>query len=55
MHLNGLHWRDAPSVYGRHKTLYNRFVRWSRLGVFLRIFQELAEPGPEGDPTTLRS
>ena len=25
-----------------HKTLYNRFVRWSRLGVFNRIFAELA-------------
>ena len=30
---NGLPWRDAPSAYGPHKTLYNRFVRWSRLGV----------------------
>ena len=25
---NGLRWRDAPAVYGPHKTLYNRFVRW---------------------------
>ena len=24
---NGLRWRDAPSAYGPHKTLYNRFVR----------------------------
>jgi transposase len=24
---NGLCWRDAPSVYGPHKTLYNRFIR----------------------------
>jgi transposase len=24
---NGLRWRDAPAVYGPHKTLYNRFVR----------------------------
>jgi transposase len=30
---NGLHWNDAPSVYGPPKTLYNRFVRWSRMGV----------------------
>ena len=28
--------------YGPHKTLYNRFVRWSRAGVFDRIFSELA-------------
>ncbi|EFL89922.1 transposase, IS4 family protein [Ahrensia sp. R2A130] len=29
---NGLRWRDAPTAYGPHKTLYNRFVRWSRIG-----------------------
>ncbi len=40
---NGLRWRDAPQDYGPHKTLYNRFIRWSRLGVFNRIFAELAK------------
>ena len=39
---NGLRWRDAPRDYGPHKTIYNRFVRWSRLGVFNKIFAELA-------------
>ena len=39
---NGLRWRDAPKDYGPHKTVYNRFVRWSRLGVFNKIFAELA-------------
>ncbi len=34
---NGLRWRDAPREYGFHKTIYNRFIRWSRLGVFNRI------------------
>lgn len=44
---NGLRWRDAPEVYGPHKTLYNRFIRWSRMGVFDRIFTSLtAEEGP---------
>ena len=38
----GLMWRDAPSAYGPPKTLYNRFVRWSRIGVFDRIFATLA-------------
>lgn len=38
---NGLMWKDAPRGYGPHKTLYNRFVRWSRLGVFTRILAEL--------------
>ena len=35
---NGLRWRDAPAVYGPHKTLYNRFIRWSKMGVFDKIF-----------------
>ena len=48
---NGLRWRDAPKAYGPHKTIYNRFVRWSRLGVFNRIFAELAGKGPK--PTRL--
>jgi transposase len=39
---NGVRWRDAPAAYGPHKTIYNRFIRWSRLGVFNRIFAELA-------------
>ena len=45
---NGLRWRDAPRTYGPHKTIYNRFIRWSRLGVFNRIFVELA--GKAGEP-----
>ena len=39
---HGLQWKDASAEYGPYKTLYNRFVRWSRLGVFSRIFTELA-------------
>ena len=46
---NGLRWRDAPSAYGPHKTIYNRFIRWSRLGVFNRIFAELAAKGAKPD------
>jgi transposase len=46
---NGLRWRDAPKDYGPHKTIYNRFIRWSRLGVFNRIFAELAGKGPRPD------
>jgi putative transposase len=46
---NGLRWRDAPREYGPHKTIYNRFIRWSRLGVFNRIFAELAMKGARPD------
>lgn len=45
----GLQWRDAPAEYGPHKTLYNRFVRWSRMGVFNKIFTELAKNSDAGD------
>lgn len=44
---NGLRWRDAAVAYGPHKTLYNRWVRWSRLGVFARILIELAHEGQD--------
>lgn len=47
---NGLRWRDAPGEYGPAKTLYNRWVRWSRNGVFARILIELAR---EGDKTNM--
>jgi putative transposase len=39
---HGLRWKDAPRGYGPSKTLYNRFIRWSLLGVFARIFAALA-------------
>ena len=40
---NGLRWVDAPKDYGPHKTLYNRFVRWSAKGIFEKIFYNLAQ------------
>ena len=39
----GLRWRDAPPEYGPYKTLYNRFIRWSRMGIFNNIFFELSK------------
>ena len=46
---NGLRWRDAPKDYGPHKTIYNRFIRWSQLGVFNRTFSALAAKGGKPD------
>jgi transposase len=44
---HGLQRRDAPPAYGPHTTLHTRFVRWSRMGVFDRIFAALTgEAGP---------
>ena len=48
---NGLRWRDAPKEYGPPKTLYNRWKRWSEMGVFARIFEGLAADVVE--PTTI--
>ena len=39
---NGLRWRDAPAAYGPHKTLYNRWKRWSEAGVFVRKMEGLS-------------
>jgi transposase len=44
---NGLRWKDAPKSYGPPKTLYNRFIRWSRMGVFARILQKLVKEKTE--------
>ena len=32
-----------------HKTIYNRFIRWSRLGVFNKIFAALSAKGGKPD------
>ena len=44
---NELRWRDAPPEYGPHKTIYNRFVRWSRLWVFNKILRSVGAQGPQ--------
>ena len=45
---NGLRQRDPPAVYRPHKTLYNRWKRWSGKGFFARMMAGLAaEHGEE--------
>lgn len=44
---NGLRWCDAPAAYGPHKTLYNRWKRWSDKGVFARMMEGLAAKSAE--------
>jgi transposase len=39
---NGLRWSDASPEYGPPKTLYNRWKRWSDIGVFARMMEGLA-------------
>lgn len=42
---SGGRWIDAPSVYGPHKTLYNRYVRWAAKGIWVDLFHALARAG----------
>ena len=39
----GIPWRDLPSEYGPHTTVYNRFNRWSYAGHWDRIMEAIAD------------
>ena len=43
MHMlhSGARWRDCPPAYGPYTTIYNRFNRWSRQGIWTDIFYAL--------------
>jgi len=43
----GSPWRDLPERYGPYTTVYNRFNRWAKAGVWLRIFEILAAKSPQ--------
>jgi transposase len=38
---SGARWRDCPAAYGPYTTIYNRFNRWSRQGIWFAIFEAL--------------
>ena len=38
---SGGRWRDCPAAYGPYTTVYNRFNRWSRQGIWRAIFEAL--------------
>lgn len=42
----GSPWRDLPERYGPCTTVYNRFNRWAKAGVWLRVFEALAARSP---------
>ena len=44
MHMlrSGARWRDCPPEYGPYTTVYNRFNRWSRQGIWLDMFKALS-------------
>jgi transposase len=42
---SGCRWCDCPPEYGPPTTIYNRFVRWARRGLWENLFRELAGCG----------
>jgi transposase len=38
----GSPWRDLPERYGPYTTVYNRYNRWAKAGVWLKMFETLA-------------
>ena len=50
---NGLRWCDAPAEYGPPKALYNRWKRWSDMGVFAQIMTGLAAETHENKNTKI--
>lgn len=43
----GSPWRDLPERYGPYTTVYNRYNRWAKAGVWLRIFETMAARSPQ--------
>ena len=51
----GARWRDVPPQYGPAKTIYNRYARWARRGIWQRIFAKVAAAGQVPDELMLDS
>lgn len=39
----GIPWRDLPERFGDFRVVHTRFSRWSKTGVWERVFQHLAD------------
>ena len=50
---SGARWRDCPAEYGPYTTIYNRFNRWSRQGIWYEMFEALT--GSTGSSARLPS
>ena len=45
----GAPWRDMPEQYGNWNSVFVRFTRWSKLGVWDAAFETVAGLGPPAD------
>src|SRR5690554_1018011 len=48
----GGRWADCPGEYGPSTTIYNRWNRWSRRGIWARILAALTEQGRSEEHTS---
>lgn len=39
----GIPWRDLPARFGDFRNIHQRHTRWSQTGVWLRVFEALAQ------------
>ena len=52
---SGCRWCDCPPAYGPCTTIYNRFVRWAKRGVWERLFKQLASRGRSSETQMIDS
>ena len=52
---SGCRWCDCPPEYGPPTTIYNRFVRWARRGIWENLFRALAGNGRSADTQLIDS
>ena len=52
---SGCRWCDCPPEYGPHTTIYNRFSRWAKRGIWERMFNDLAALGRSNETQMIDS
>jgi putative transposase len=54
----GAPWRDLPARFGLSNSVFQRFNRWAKSGVWERVFRELQDPDLDAlmlDSTVIRA
>jgi transposase len=54
----GVPWRDLPERFGHWNSVWRRFDRWAKKGIWLKVFEVLQDPDVEWlilDSTVIRA